>query len=134
YTYSTLDNFMIVNCGGCKINLTTWALINGKQLGEITKKSDDFCGSTFVDKEFIKFLRDKLGTDAIDRLIEYNYGQFQYTVQEFCRRVKIPFTGDDPDFLYDIDLEEICPIVKKYVSKEIRKIMRKNDWIIDIKY
>src|SRR5688500_4190643 len=81
---------MIVNCGGCTTNLTTWGLLDDKRLGEITKRSSDFYGSTFIDKEFIKFLREKLGTDAIDLLIEYNNGQFRYMVQEFCRRVKIP--------------------------------------------
>ncbi|RIA82725.1 hypothetical protein C1645_787732 [Glomus cerebriforme] len=47
-------NFMIVDCGGGTVDLTIRKLINDKQLGEITERSGDFCGSTYIDEEFIK--------------------------------------------------------------------------------
>ncbi|CAB4437338.1 unnamed protein product [Rhizophagus irregularis] len=34
------------------------------------------------------------------------YGQMQYLIQQFCKDGKIPFTGDDPDFLYELDIRE----------------------------
>ena len=124
---------MIVDCGGGTVDLTTRKLIGVKRLSEITERIGDFCGSTFIDKEFVEFLRRKLGTRAIDLLIENHYGQFQYLVQDFCRRAKIPFSGD-MEFLYQLDIEENAPILMQIVSEEIREIMEEKEWSIDIKY
>src|SRR5947207_2174395 len=122
---------MIVDCGGGTVDLTTRKLVREKplQLGEVTERIGDFCGSTFIDKEFIKFLRGKLGARAIDLLIENHYGQFQYMVQQFCRRIKEPFTGDNVGFHHELDIEENAPVLFQYVSEEIREIMEDNDWL-----
>ena len=40
----------------------------------------------------------------------------QYMVQNFCRGTKLPFTGDDPTFSHEIDLEDACPFLKQYVQ------------------
>ncbi|RIA82722.1 hypothetical protein C1645_834918 [Glomus cerebriforme] len=79
------NNFMIVDCGGGTVDLTIRKLINDKQLGEITERTGDFCGSTFIDKEFIKYLRKILGDEPIDLLRDNNYGQMQYLIQQFCK-------------------------------------------------
>ncbi|CAB4437252.1 unnamed protein product [Rhizophagus irregularis] len=116
--------FMIVDCGGGTVDLTTHRLIENKQLTgdgtvdltiqklienkqltEVTERIGDFCGSTFIDNKFIEFLREKLGTDAMDELIENNY-----------------------------DIDENAPSLLQYVSKEKREIMKKNDWLISIKH
>ena len=68
---------MIVDCGGGTVDLTTRKLIGNKQFGEVTNRIGDFCGSTFIDKEFIKFLHNKLETSAIDLFREN-------MVQNFC--------------------------------------------------
>ncbi|GES97227.1 hypothetical protein GLOIN_2v1678543 [Rhizophagus clarus] len=57
-------NFMIVDC-------------RVVQAGE-------FCGSTYVDTEFIKYLRKIFGNEPMD-LLENNYGQRQYLIQQFCK-------------------------------------------------
>src|SRR2546429_5067066 len=84
--------FMIVDCGGGTVDLTTRKLLDKRQLGEITERAGDYCGSTFIDKAFIKYLEKKLGKSAIDLLKENHYGQLQYMVQEFCENAKLPFT------------------------------------------
>ncbi|RGB33485.1 hypothetical protein C1646_704263 [Rhizophagus diaphanus] len=128
--------FMIVDCGGGTVDLTTRKLIGIKpfQLGEVTERIGDFCGSTFIDNEFVKFLRRKLGTHAIDRLKENNYGQFQYLIQEFCRRVKEPFTGEDMEFRRELDIEVTAPMLLKYVDEDTREILEDNEWLIEINY
>ncbi|CAG8669775.1 11342_t:CDS:2 [Funneliformis mosseae] len=131
---TTGTTFMIVDCGGGTVDLTTRKLIGTKELGEITERIGDFCGSTFIDTEFVEFLRGKLGSHAIKLLKENNYGQYQYIVQEFCRRVKKPFTGEDTGFLYELDIEEVAPVLLQYVNKEIKGLMEDNEWLIDIKY
>ncbi|CAB5192636.1 hypothetical protein RhiirA5_506095 [Rhizophagus irregularis] len=125
--------FMIVDCGGGTIDLTIHKLVGNNQLSEVTESTGDFCGSTFIDKEYIKFLRNKLGNSAIDSLIENHYGQFQYMVQEFCKYAKIPFTGNRKEFVpYEQDIEDTALL--KYVNEETRYIMEENDWMIKINY
>ncbi|GBB85957.1 hypothetical protein RclHR1_01240008 [Rhizophagus clarus] len=128
-------NFMIVDCGGGTIDLTTRKLINNDQLGETTERTGDFSGSTFIDSEFIKYLRNVLGDEPMDLLRDNNYGEMQYLIQQFCRYCKIPFTGDDPDFLYELDIQDIIPILKQYVTDDkIREILEENKWVIDIDF
>src|SRR4051794_11609335 len=127
---------MIVNCGDNTddtVDLATFKLIDDKRLGEITERSSDFCGSTFIDEEFIKFLREKLGTRAIDLLMKNDYHRFQYMVRSFCRYAKVLFSGDT-EFCYKLDIIDKAPILLQYVSKEIREFMEENDWLIKIKY
>jgi molecular chaperone DnaK (HSP70) len=127
--------FMIVDCGGGTVDLTTRKLVGNKplQLGEVTERIGDFCGSTFIDEKFVEFLREKLGSRPIDRLIENHYGQYQYLIQEFCQRVKILFTGDDMRFHYELDINHYnAPDLLKYISEESQEI--KEEWAIDIKY
>ncbi|RIA80180.1 hypothetical protein C1645_843312 [Glomus cerebriforme] len=117
-------------------NLTTRKLISDEplELGKITGYIKDFYGSESINKEFSNFLRAKLGNHAIDLLIECCYVQYQYMVQEFCQYAKLPFTGDDMEFFYELDIEISAPILMKFVSNETKKIMEENDWLIEIKY
>src|SRR5437763_15008051 len=100
---------MIVDCGGGTVDLTTRTLVGENRLGEITERIGDFCGSTFIDRKFIEFLRGKLGANAINKLIESHSDQIQLMDHQFCRRVKIPFTGDNTGFSYELDIEEYAP-------------------------
>ena len=113
---------MIVDCGGSNVYLTTRKLVGNTplQLSEITTRIRDLCGSTFIDKEFIKFLGGKVGTRAMDLLGDNNYEQLQFMIQQFCKEAKFPFTGDDPDFSYEMDLENI-PVLRRYVSREVKE-------------
>src|SRR6266498_5406052 len=97
---------MVVDCGGGTVDLTSRKLLDENQLGEVTERAGDFCGSTFIDKEFIEFLKREVGNSAIDLFSDKHYGQLQYLVQEFCQHVKLPFTGNESDFNYEIDLED----------------------------
>ncbi|PKY56643.1 actin-like ATPase domain-containing protein [Rhizophagus irregularis] len=127
--------FMIVDCGGGTVDLTTRKLLSDKQLGEVTERAGDFCGSTFIDKKFLEALREILGDRAIDLLKDKHYGQMQYMIQEFVRNAKLPFTGDESEFTnYEIDLEDIVPVVMEYVTEEKREEMEENDWVIEFRY
>jgi molecular chaperone DnaK (HSP70) len=95
---------MVVDCGGGTVDLTTRQLLKDERLSEITERTGDYCGGSYVDKEFIKFLERKVGSSAIKLVEEKQYGQLQYVVQEFCRLAKIRFTGNRSDF-QTVDLE-----------------------------
>ena len=97
---------MIVDCGGGTVDLTTRKLLPYDRLDETTERKGDFCGGSFVDEEFLKYIGRKVGHSALNMVRENHYSQLQYMVQEFCRRVKIPFTGKESDFQpYDMDLK-----------------------------
>src|SRR2546423_7834914 len=126
---------MIVDCGGGTVDLTSRKLINNEQLGEVTERAGDFCGSTFIDAEFIKYLRKILGDGPMDLLRVNNYGQMQYLIQQFCKSGKIPFTGDDPDFLYELDIQDTVPILKQYVTDDnLKEILDDEYWVIEIDF
>lgn len=106
---------MIVDCGGGTVDLTTRQLLVGNTLGEITERTGDFCGSSYVDKEFIKFIERKVGKSTIEILKNNHYRQIQYLIQEFCKRIKLPFTGDDNSEIAEIDIEG--KIIHLYLSR-----------------
>src|SRR5688572_17125042 len=111
---------MIVDCGGGTVDLTTRRLYENNQLGEITERIGYFCGSTFIDKKFIKLLEREVGKSAVESFRENYYGQFQYLVQEFCQKIKIPFTGEKLEYNNEneIDLEASAPELLQYVTGE----------------
>ena len=90
-----LASFIIVDCGGGTVDLTTRKLLENEKLDETTEREGDYCGGSFVDEEFLKFIGKKVGKSALNMVRENYYGQLQYMVQEFCRRVKIQFTGQE---------------------------------------
>ncbi|CAB5341384.1 unnamed protein product [Rhizophagus irregularis] len=49
-------SFMVVDCGGGTVDLTTRRLLRDNKLSEITERTGDFCGGSYVDREFLKFL------------------------------------------------------------------------------
>src|ERR1051325_6147926 len=125
---------MIVDCGGGTVDLTTRKLLDEHQLGEITERAGDYCGSAFVDKKFIKELRKVLGKGAMNSLRDNHYGHYQYMIQEFCSGAKIPFTGDDERFNYELDLEDYKPVLLRYISGEVEEKLENDEWLIKFDY
>ncbi|PKY55784.1 hypothetical protein RhiirA4_548903 [Rhizophagus irregularis] len=127
--------FIIVDCGGSTTDITTHKLVgnNPVQL-RVTELIRDFCGCTFIDKEFIKLLNEKFGMRAINLLKKNSFGQFRCAIYEFFQHVKEFFTGNDTEFYYTLDVKEEIPDLLQHVSKEIKEIMEANNWLIDIKY
>jgi molecular chaperone DnaK (HSP70) len=125
---------MIVDCGGGTVDLTTRELLNENQLGEITERAGDYCGSSFVDNAFLDHLRKILEDRPMDLLRDNYYGQMQNMVQKFCQNVKFEFTEDDKTFIYEMDLNEVSPVIAQYVSDEVRQRMEEAEWLIKLDY
>ncbi|CAB5126864.1 unnamed protein product [Rhizophagus irregularis] len=87
------DSFIVVDCGGGTVNLTSHKLLENNKISEITESTSGNCGSSLIDKKFVEFLGRKLGSSTIELLEKDHYNILQYMVQEFCKEVKIPFTG-----------------------------------------
>ncbi|CAG8648748.1 4384_t:CDS:2 [Rhizophagus irregularis] len=128
-------SFMVVDCGGGTVDLTMRKLLKHNKLSEITERTGDYCGGSYVDREFLKFLSRKLGQSTINMLRENNYNQMQYMIQQFCQKLKFHFTGDPAGFEpFEFDIEDICPVLKQYCKDDIKEKMEENDWIIDINF
>ncbi|CAG8565197.1 9926_t:CDS:2 [Ambispora gerdemannii] len=128
-------SYLIVDCGGGTVDLTVRILLSDDQIGEATERSGDFCGSTYVDKEFLKYLESKVGEDAMKMLRDKHYGQLHYMIHQFCERVKIPFTGEYSEFkTYELDIEKNCPALKEYVSGQAKEELDEEEWIIELDF
>ncbi|CAG8520064.1 17863_t:CDS:2 [Funneliformis caledonium] len=77
------DLFMVVDCGGGTVDLTTQELLNDDELNEITVRTGDDCGSYNIDRSFIEFLGDKVGKSAMDLYEKDHYVNLQNIVQNF---------------------------------------------------
>ncbi|CAG8504961.1 9394_t:CDS:2 [Funneliformis mosseae] len=127
------DSFMVVDCGGGTVDLTRHELLQNSRLSEITERSGKNCGSSFIDKKFIEFIGTKLGK-SVELLKKKHYSSIQYMVQEFCRRVKIPFTGHKNEFQrYEIDLEDYH-LLKEIVEGKEKRLLEKDDWLIYVEF
>ncbi|GBC00596.1 hypothetical protein RclHR1_03900013 [Rhizophagus clarus] len=131
------ESFIVVDCGGGTVDLTTRKLQADNKLSEKSKRRGGYCGGSFVDDEFITFLGRKVGQSAIKLLRNNHYSQLQYIIQEFCRRVKFPFTGKKEDFdlkQFNLDLDELCPVIKQYVKGPELVEMEEEEWTIELKF
>ncbi|KAG9298803.1 hypothetical protein G9A89_015824 [Geosiphon pyriformis] len=130
------DSFLVVDCGGGTVDLTTRLLKDDKKIDEITVRTGDLCGSTFVDREFLKFLGKRLGWSAMEKVKTENYGQLQYLVQKFfCPRVKHLFDGVRSTFRnIELDIEQYCPILLDCVDENTSKEMIAEDWTMELDF
>lgn len=134
YFFGKKANFMIVDCGGGAVDLTMRQLNNEGKISEITERTTDYCGSTYVDKEFVRYLFQSLGLfNAIQKLQENNYEQFQYLVKQFSDKVKIPFT-DNKFKPVDLDLQHCCPALMNFVEGDVKNRLDELDWIIEFDF
>ncbi|GES97309.1 hypothetical protein GLOIN_2v1886005 [Rhizophagus clarus] len=128
-------NFMLVDCGNDTIDLTTRQILEGERLSKITERSGDYCGGSSVDQEFLKFLESKVGANTISQVRENHCCQFQFLVQEFVRMIRMKFTGEPSEFEdTELELDEICPVIKQYCKGKYFDEMDYIDWIVDLNF
>ncbi|KAG9293840.1 hypothetical protein G9A89_019178 [Geosiphon pyriformis] len=129
-------SFMVCDCGGGTVDLTTRKLLAENQLGEITERTGDLCGSTYVDTEFILFLGRRLGIEAVKHFKEKHYGQYQYLIHKFfCQRVKFEFHDDSSTFRpIELDIERFCPALKQCIATNVKEQMEEDEWIIELQF
>jgi hypothetical protein len=117
------------------VDLTTRQLLENDKLGEKTIRESGFCGGVYVDRGFLAFLGGKIGPSVLTLLQESHYGQLQYMVQEFCRKVKLLFTGVKEEYkTFELDIDDVCPVIKQYVTGDKLEQLEEDEWIIEIKF
>ncbi|KAF0454154.1 actin-like ATPase domain-containing protein [Gigaspora margarita] len=129
-------NFMLVDIGGGTVLAVIYKFIGDSKKCELVEYSSNLCGSTYIDKEFIRYLCENFDLyDALQQLQIHNYDQIQYLAQEFCKKAKLPFTGDSSTFKpVNIDLEDCCPAIIKYTTGDVRERMIDAEWVIELNY
>ncbi|CAG8568463.1 2073_t:CDS:10 [Ambispora gerdemannii] len=129
YRLKDYEPYMIVDCGGGTVDLTTRTLLPGKKISEVTVRTGEYCGGSYVDKEFLKFLSKKFGMQAF---LNLKNNQLQYLIQDFfVRQIKISFTGDRNDYKpKTLDIEEYCPAALQYVNPLMRPKLEEDQWQI----
>jgi len=125
---------MIVDCGGGTIDLTTRYLIQDGGLGEETESTGEACGGSFVDREFLNFIGDKLGISKgkMDELRRDYYTQFQRMLEGFVFSVKSRFNGNEQDFGYTsiLYLQSECKILVEKAHEDKKSEMERLRWAI----
>ncbi|KAF0421512.1 actin-like ATPase domain-containing protein [Gigaspora margarita] len=127
------DTFLMVDCGGETVDLTMRTIQIGNRLKEETESIGDLCGSTFIDQEFLHFLGNTVGINALQKL---RIGDLQRLVRRFfCQTVKFPFTGDPDEFeTIELDLERQCPSLIQYITGVQRTYLENSKWIIELDF
>ncbi|CAI2167707.1 2765_t:CDS:10 [Funneliformis geosporum] len=134
---TTGATYLVVDCGGGTVDLTVRRLLSDDRLAETTERTGDYCGGTYVDDEFLKFLESRVGKSAMNKLKEKHYGQINYLVHKyFCSVIKIPFTGERSKFKgIELDIQKKCPALMQYVTgSEREQLSDEDEWIIDLDF
>ncbi|CAG8589360.1 11567_t:CDS:2 [Ambispora leptoticha] len=129
--------YLVVDCGGGTVDLTVRKLLSDDRIAETTERSGDYCGGTYVDDEFLKFLEGRVGKSAMNMLKKKHRGQVNYLVHKyFCPEVKIPFAGEKSKFkTIELDIQKKCPALMQYVnSPEREQLSDEDEWIIDLDF
>ncbi|CAG8633160.1 35349_t:CDS:2 [Gigaspora margarita] len=128
--------FILEHIGGGTVLAVIYKFIGDSKKCELVEYSSNLCGSTYIDKEFIRYLCENFDLyDALQQLQIHNYDQIQYLAQEFCKKAKLPFTGDPSTFKpVNIDLEDCCPAIIKYTTGDVRERMIDAEWVIELNY
>ncbi|CAG8600911.1 6198_t:CDS:2 [Diversispora eburnea] len=122
--------FMIVDCGGGTVDLTTREFINENELDEITVRSGDFCGSSFIDQDFLKYMEGIWGKSVMNNLGDCYK---QRMIQKFCEVIKFPFTDKFPDSTFELDLSEFKKILSKIPGIDLNPI-NESEWSVILEY
>ncbi|KAF0384494.1 actin-like ATPase domain-containing protein [Gigaspora margarita] len=128
--------YLVVDCGGGTVDLTVRKLLNDDRIAETTERTGGFCGGTYIDDEFLKFLEKKAGKSAVKIFKEKHYDQVNYMVHKFfCPEIKIPFSGKENDFkIIEFDIEKKCPALIQYINDPERDQLENDEWIIDLDF
>ncbi|CAG8823063.1 9370_t:CDS:2 [Gigaspora margarita] len=130
------DTFCVVDCGGGTVDITIRKLLEKNGLGEITERIGYPCGSTFIDKEFLKFIGEKVGMHALSNFKKNHYKQIQYLVHRFfCHRIKFDFNGKQSEWkTIKLNLMNYCSNLQEYVIGDRKTEMENAGWIIKIDF
>ncbi|MDZ7966419.1 MAG: Hsp70 family protein [Nostoc sp. DedSLP03] len=117
--------FMVVDCGGGTVDITVHEVLQDRKLKEVVIGKGGKYGSTYIDKDFEKYLRKKLNADVIDRY-ESDYPQEYLEMMANWERIKCDFNPQNNDNIINFSiprkldrlLQEHYPHLLEHLAKE----------------
>ncbi|CAG8506468.1 10113_t:CDS:10 [Paraglomus occultum] len=132
------EKFMIVDCGGGTVDLTTRKLLANKKIDEHTESSFNRWGGITVDNEFVKVLADKLGIERekMEELRKTYYGEFIGLIENRFGPIKSEFLGKEELYTdQKVQITETYEFLKEEVKDtDTRKELEDKGWILVFTY
>ncbi|GIQ91181.1 hypothetical protein KIPB_014319, partial [Kipferlia bialata] len=92
--------FMVVDAGGGTVDLTVHKVNDEGCMEEVTRGHGDSCGATFLDVQFLEWLRERLG-DEFFYECQAKYPAAMASLLESWEKTKRSFTGDgEPVYIH----------------------------------
>ena len=86
------DRFMVVDCGGGTLDITTHCVTDDHGLDALSEASGGPYGSMYVDREFRRLLEQKLGSEAM-HVLSSQFPMAELKMLEEWERIKCGFSG-----------------------------------------
>ncbi|CAG8574547.1 6288_t:CDS:2, partial [Acaulospora colombiana] len=118
--------FLICDVGGGTVDLTVRKLVGGKRLSELTECTGDYCGGSYVDQEFVKYVGRKVGN--MD-----DYKNIELDLEEVCPALKQYVEGanrmklEKDEWIMEFDFETVKAMFDPVIGKIIRLIRAQLD-------
>ncbi|CAG8553645.1 6415_t:CDS:2 [Ambispora gerdemannii] len=125
------DSYLVADCGGGTTDLAIFSITNKDKLDEMTERSGAAYGGSYVDQRFVKELENRVGKNVIKYLCQKYFSRYLHLMDYFCHHIKFGFTGIEEDFEdIEMDIDVVCPMIKKFVEKEKEAKLVEDEWII----
>ncbi|CAG8532597.1 5723_t:CDS:2 [Ambispora leptoticha] len=129
------DSYLVADCGGGTTDLAIFSITNKDKLDEMTERSGAPYGGSYVDQKFVKEFEKHVGKDVIRRLHQKYFSRYLFLMEHFCHHIKFGFTGIEEEFEdIDIDIDVVCPAIKKFVEKDKLAKLEEDEWIITFNF
>ena len=126
--------FMIIDAGGGTIDITVHEVMSDKgqnSLEEVVTGLGGPCGSTYIDKEFREYIDSKLGTEAMQAILDKEPVAYRDMMSNWEDR-KCRFSGEKKDYTTFISLPtRIDRLLRKYFPEALQNLAKEQDGIDD---
>ncbi|CAG8691510.1 11749_t:CDS:10, partial [Racocetra persica] len=120
----SVGSFLIVDCGRI-VDLTFRTLLHGMKFSEIIERSDDFCDSSYVNREFLKFLEILPKELDIERiyptLMQYITGKVREQMEEYEWLIDLEF--QTVINIFDLVIKKIIDLIQRYCARTSYAVM-----------
>jgi molecular chaperone DnaK (HSP70) len=120
------QRFMVVDCGGGTVDITSHEVSSYGGLDEIAEGTGGPYGSTYVDKEFREYLATKLSTQALTRYQEEDPIGWLELMANWERK-KCDFDSENTNIIYFDIPSRLYKILSKNYSQVLEQLAEEQD-------
>ncbi|CAG8539683.1 2181_t:CDS:10 [Paraglomus occultum] len=134
YNLKPGDSYIIADCGGGTVDLSTYRIRADNKIDEKTISKGATCGSTSVDRKFLNFLAKQLGIKK-NRMENLRLKTIPCLVYDVFAPIKHKFDGDEEHFKeFELNIMGDCPSLEKHASPKKIDALDEDEWIIKHDY